>query len=432
MPKSSCDHLGLPILKRLIRMSRIEIYLTILLAGQSYAQGQQPAPQPSPVDVDKVCADASRKSSSDLSDQSGILDACQAAHAAKISAEAASLEATVRLIPAYACASSAALCLSGIFTGPGEAYSWVCAGTSLAASTFEKIKEGTIAGTLANDIKSKNYVGASFSALDMANNIKDIVSLVKGAPKTGPGCTLAIIGAVTEIGTVATNYYTAGTLRDAEQQSRDMVRQLAGLSSIGDINDFKDIKDRDGEKLDPPDLKLDPELEAKLEELTGMSSKDLMNYQGDPVDLLNKLLEKAGAPPQALEIAKKLYAKGVGPNGAYIASRGRRTAESFDALGTSGYGSGGDGFEGGRGLAGAKKFKGDGSRLFKDPRLMTPEELELDRYHDIFLRVTRRYEAKAPTELELLPWALKANQFANSKSKGARSPGGADKLRFTQ
>lgn len=414
------------------------LLLVTLLTPHSFAQVPAPTPAAN-IDTDKVCKDARKQDQQNKNNpkyaQSDINTMCASIRAAEMGAKNTKTQANLKIPVVAICTTATIACYSAWGAAVGQALSIGCGVGALGTNVAAGIQDNNMAKDLGQESAGFDYVGTATGAASLAMGA--ISGAGAGASGAGAGagnavknCGTITLATVTEAATMAMKYDTANKMKDSASELKKGLKTLAGMGGAVDTKPFTmgddkdaDFKDDDLEK--DPLADFPPDAKEKIEELTGMKLADIANYDGNPHDLMQDLMSKMGVPPDMMGEAMAQIEKAEGANASLVASIGK---ESNDSVGAGGMGSSSNGVFGSRGLASTSATTS--STAFRDPASMTAEELEKDRFHDIFLRITQRYNKKKMKDLAELPWSAKSNLFANPKNKLTGKTGSPQKLRF--
>ncbi|MCM0607238.1 MAG: hypothetical protein KA715_14205 [Xanthomonadaceae bacterium] len=411
----------------MISRGSLILALVTMMTLNSYAQ-TVPSPTPlSDAEIDRVCNESMKKFGDPkyANDEKVVL--CQQMEYGKQSASLSRTQGAIKIPVSAICIAATLFCYGVLTAAIGSALAPVC-GISIAASSIgDEIGNSALNDKLKKEAQGVNYAGLATGAVSgIAGGFAAGAATAAGGA-SGLDCLTIAVPAAGVTAEVFMRYDQANTMDKTSSDARDGLRAVTNIPGSFNTDPFRIQGDQDANyKDDYADKMLDsypPETLAKIEELTGMKMADVANYNGDPNALMEKMMANMGVPPEGIAQGMKEVKKIADANG--------YKAENLASANSSGLGFGTSSNDSLsiRGSAGTSSAAGNSGLAFRDPASMTADQIEKDRFHDIFLRVSQRYDKKKIKDLAALPWASKKNQFANKSKLQGRTPS-SEKLRF--
>ena len=420
--------------------------LMILITLNAWTQGT-PTPTPSgppPVDIDAVCAKARAQDAANANNpayaQSDVSAQCAEINASKKGSKLENRLGKLRIVSTTTCGVATGICMIGNANPKikkvGKTLAKVCGGMGFTLGTIDTVAQGALNNELNKDNSAFNAMGLLNMGKDIytgIGGIKDMGEAFTNGPKPGkdkngdkkPSCETIGEATLAETREMATHFDSSSSLaqarRDAEKELQKNVAQGGSVST-----DFNSNTDQDGNPLvnakeeDEGDLPGFPEdLASEFEDATGMNVDDILNSDESPEDLTADIANALGLDAEAMK-------RSIASTGAVLPGSDSMTKLPPETDGTVAAGSmrsiasnSNDTFKV-PDLSGLFKKNEEHSpaakkdKNAKDFSKMTAAELEKDTKHNLFLRVSYRYEQEQ-TQLEKLLWASKLNAHLNPK-----------------
>ncbi|MCM0607237.1 MAG: hypothetical protein KA715_14200 [Xanthomonadaceae bacterium] len=404
-----------------------------------------PAPSGAPPDIQKICAKARSEDEANKNNpqyqRSEVNEKCAQIYASKLSSRTSKVLGNMKTPIIAMCGVASGICIAGKadtkIKAIGERLAGVCGTMGGVSSIAESVATHQLEEKISGERSVYDLKSSAEGAVGIAGDGKHMrANFAEGQNNSGvqlndkgeeiprnakqekrQACGTIAKEVLMQGAEMANHYQTMNKMEEMENKQKLELLNLITQNG-GDFNteNYQSEHDADADlpHMEEPSLNLPefpPELAGPFEELSGMRMDDVLANGGNPNDMMGAMMNGLGLPSSdlaaALAAASNLPATpGTGDadtkSSALSASNETYSIPSMEDL-LKGL------------LPNREPADQKGSTLkAKDISKMTASEFEKDTKHNIFARVSLRYNKK-DTHLERLPWVGKFNIGANPK-----------------